>query len=105
MRRRRVIWSDTARDEYLDTVRYIAERNPDAAERVAERIGEAAAKLADFATGRPGRVDGTYEKVVVGQPHILAYEILQLPEGDEAIAILHVIHGARDWPEGSWPAG
>ena len=47
--------------------------------------------------GRSGRVTGTYEKLVPGLPYILAYEIVSRPEG-ELIAILHVLHGARDWP-------
>jgi plasmid stabilization system protein ParE len=87
----------------LAALRYIAEHNPDAAARVARRIEEAGASLADFATGRPGRVKGTYEKVVAGLPYILAYEIIADREGGEVVAILHVIHGARDWPEGQWP--
>ena len=103
--RRRIVWSETARSEYLAALRYIAERNPDAAARVARQIEETGASLAEFATGRPGRVRGTYERVVTGLPYILAYEIVAGPTGDEAVAILHVIHGARDWPEGQWPRG
>jgi len=101
--KRRVVWSDQARDDYHAVIRYIAQDNPDAAERVAERVEQTSASLADFATGRPGRVTGTYEKVVTGLPYILAYEIVGRPEGGETIAILHVIHGARDWPAEQWP--
>src|SRR5690348_9156338 len=101
--RRRVVWSGEARNDYLATIRYIAAENPDAAERVADRIDRAAAALADFATGRPGRVTGTHEKVLVGPPYIFAYEIVARPEGGEAVAILHVIHGARDWRPEQWP--
>jgi plasmid stabilization system protein ParE len=101
--RRRVVWSETARAEYLAIIRFVAERNPDAAARVADRIEEAGVSLGEFATGRPGRVKDTYEKVVTGLPYILAYEIDPLPEGGEMVAILHVIHGARDWSEGQWP--
>lgn len=101
--KRRVVWSNRARDEYLAILRYIAADNVIAAERVADRIEQAAANLSDFAIGRPGRVSGTYEKVLPGLPYILAYEIISRPEGDETVAILHVIHGARDWPEGRWP--
>lgn len=101
--KRRVVWSDTARADYLAIIRYIAERNPDAALRVAERIEDAGAALGDFGTGRPGRVQGTYEKLVTGLPYIIAYEINPRPEGGETVAILHVIHGARDWPEDAWP--
>lgn len=84
-------------------MRYIAERNPDAAARVADRIEAAGAALAEFDTGRAGRVEGTYEKVVPGLPYILAYEIIIATDGDELVAILHVVHMARDWPEGRWP--
>ena len=101
--KRRVVWSNTARDDYLAILRTIAEVNPDAAERVADRIEAAVAGLSDFATGRAGRVTGTYEKVLPGMPYILAYELVSRPEGGEMVAILHVIHGARDWPEGEWP--
>lgn len=102
---RLVVWSKRARDDYLEIIRYIADDDPDAAERVADRFDEAAAALADSATGRAGRVAGIYEKILPGLPYILAYEILILPEGGEMIAILHVIHGARDWPAGEWPKG
>lgn len=102
--KRRVVWSNTARDDYLAVLQHIAEKNPDAAERVANRIESAAVGLSDFATGRTGRVTGTYEKVLPGLPCILAYELVSRPEGGEVIAILHVIHGARDWPAGEWPS-
>ncbi len=58
-----------------------------------------------MATGRPGRVFGTYEKVAPGLPYILAYEIAPGADRSEVVAILHVIHGARDWPADAWPAG
>jgi plasmid stabilization system protein ParE len=101
--KRQVIWSDTARNDYLAIIRYILQDNPEAAERVAGRIEEAAASLSNFATGRAGRVTGTYEKVLPGLPYILAYEILGRPEGGETVAILHVIHSARNWPPEEWP--
>jgi plasmid stabilization system protein ParE len=100
---RRVVWANTARADYLAIIRYIARDNPDAAERVAERIAGAGASLGEFATGRPGRVKDTYEKAIAGLPYILAYEIIARPEGGETVAILHVIHGARNWQEGRWP--
>ena len=103
--KRPVAWADAARADYLSIVRHIAQENPDAAARVAARIEDAAAALSDFATGRAGRVSGTYEKVLPGLPYILAYEILPRPEGGELVAILHVIRGARDWPAEEWPKG
>ncbi|MEJ1979265.1 MAG: type II toxin-antitoxin system RelE/ParE family toxin [Acetobacteraceae bacterium] len=103
--KRRVVWADTARADYLGILRYIADQNPNAAERVAVRIETTAVSLGELATGRPGRVTGTYEKMVSGLPYILAYEIVGGPEGGEWVAILHVIHGARNWPVEEWPAG
>lgn len=101
--RRQVVWSKDARSDYLEILRYIAEDNPDAADRVADRFDQAAAALSDFATGRVGRVTGTYEKVLPGLPYILAYEIIGTDQGVEIVGILRIIHGARDWPAGSWP--
>ncbi len=100
--RRAVVWTNDALNELLAISRHIATDSPTAATRVAARMRIAAANLGDMATGRSGRVTGTYEKLVPGLPYILAYEIASRPEG-ELIAILHVIHGARDWPVGEWP--
>lgn len=97
--KRPVTWSNAARDDYWGIIRYIAQDNSDAAERVANRVDKSAAALGDFATGKAGRVTGTYEKVLHDLPYILVYEIIVRPDGGEAVAILHVIHGARDWPE------
>jgi plasmid stabilization system protein ParE len=96
---RRVVWSVDAHRDYLDILRYIANDNPDAAERVVDAIEDAGNRLGEFATGRPGRVTGTYEKVVTGLPYIIAYALT-----DEAVVIVRVIHTARDWLEDEWPA-
>ena len=103
--KRPVVWTDSARADLLGVFRHIARDNPDAAARVAARVEDAAAGLSDFATGRAGRVSGTYEKVLPGLPYILAYEIVARPDHGEVVTILHVIHGARDWPADEWPAG
>lgn len=70
---------------------------------MAERIEEAAASLGEFAAGRPGRVTGTYEKVIVGLPYILAYEFFAHATGSETVGILRLIHTSRRWTEGEWP--
>ena len=54
-------------------------------------------------TGRPGRVTGTYEKLVTGLPYILAYVIAGTGEQEE-VAIVRVIHTSRDWPAEGWPS-
>lgn len=45
---------------------------------------------------------GTCEKSVPGLPYIIAYERLTR-DAEEVVAILHVIHTARNWPPGEWP--
>lgn len=99
---RRVIWSADARRDYLDILQYIADDNPLAAERVADAIEQTGDGLGEFATGRPGRVTGIYEKSVSRLPYIIAYELTS-QGGREVVAILHVIHTSRDWKAESWP--
>lgn len=99
---RPVVWAEAARRDYLDLLHYIAADNPPAAERVAEAIADAGSRLGDFATGRPGRVTGTYEKPVPRLPYIISYALLPVG-GRESVVILRVIHAARDWPDEAWP--
>ena len=94
--RRDVRWSLDARRELVAITRHITADNPEAAAKVAGRIQAAAASLGEFATGRVGRVAGTFEKVVPTLPYILAYEIAPSAAGGTFVAVLHVIHGARD---------
>ena len=100
---RPVVWSDAALEDFDQAIAYIAERNPVAADRVADRIDETGEALGHMPTGRPGRVTGTYEKIVRGLPYIIAYAIQPLAEGGEVVVILRVIHGARNWTAEQWP--
>jgi toxin ParE1/3/4 len=43
--------------------------------------------------GRPGRVTGTRELVIVGTPYIVPYRVKA-----DVIQIITVLHGARRWP-------
>jgi plasmid stabilization system protein ParE len=99
---RPVVWSIEAQRYNLEILRYIAEDNPFAAERVVDAIEEAGNKLGEMATGRPGRVSGTYEKSLARHPYIIAYELRSI-SGRESVVILRVIHTARDWPAEEWP--
>lgn len=72
---RRLVWSDRSRRDLREIITYIAERNPAAAARVADRIDQAARNLAAMPTGRRGRVSGTYAKPVSGLPYIIAYAL------------------------------
>jgi plasmid stabilization system protein ParE len=101
--KRSVLWAESALAELVESISYIAERNPAAAQRVRAEIDAAARALGIAAIGRRGRVAGTYEKVITGRPYILAYALLARQEGGEAVVILHVIHTSRDWPENEWP--
>ncbi|OWV84818.1 plasmid stabilization protein [Rhizobium sp. R635] len=95
---RPVLWSKEAHRDNLEILRYIAKDNPDAAERVVGAIEDAGNKLGEFATGRPGRVTGTYEKSLTRLPYIISYELRPIA-GRESVVILRVIHTARDWPD------
>jgi toxin ParE1/3/4 len=99
----KVVWSAAALDDFDRSIAFIAAKNPDAAARVADRIDRAARALGKLPTGRQGRVAGTYEKLVTGLPFVLAYALAPTSGGDDALVILRVIHGARDWPPGRWP--
>jgi toxin ParE1/3/4 len=99
---RPVVWSEDARRNYVEIVRYIAQDNPSAAERIADAIEKTGNDLGVFATGRQGRVTGTYEKMVARLPYIIAYAITGKADR-EMIAILRVIHAARNWPKEEWP--
>lgn len=101
--KRSVEWSQAALDDLKEQISFIALDNPTAARHVAQILRLIAAHLGEFATGRPGRVKGSYEKPVPGLPYVIAYR-LKLVGAGEGIFILRVIHTSRDWPEQRWPA-
>jgi toxin ParE1/3/4 len=100
--KRPVRWSRAALEDLKQQIRHIARDNPAAARSVAERIDAAVVALGNRPIGRPGRVGGTYEKLVVGLPYIIVYCVETL-DGNETVFILRVIHTARDWPRAGWP--
>ncbi len=99
---RSVEWTREALDDLKSQIAFIAAENPVAARSVADRLFETCANLGVLATGRPGRVRGTYEKPVPRLPYVVAYAVT-LRESGECISILRIIHGARNWPDESWP--
>jgi len=57
---------------------------------VDERIQTQVEQLLHFPkSGRIGRVEGTYELVIVGTPYVAAYRVFA-----DRVRILRVIHGA-----------
>lgn len=101
--RRAVFWSRDALDDLKQHLGYIAADNPDAAHKIVDTLRKTGDALSDFATGRPGRVSGTYEKSVSRLPYIIAYALI-LNQGREIVAILRVIHTSRNWDEENWPS-
>jgi len=88
-------WQDDAISDLIQVRRFIAIDNPSAAARVADRIRSAVPELArQPGIGRPGRVPGTREKVLVDVPYIIAYHV-----EEDSVVILRVLHTSRKWPE------
>jgi toxin ParE1/3/4 len=84
-------YSARAQRQLLAIQKYICERNPAASVRVGVAISAAAERLRYFPfAGREGRVGGTREWVVRGQPYILVYEAAH------GVMILGVFHGAQE---------
>jgi plasmid stabilization system protein ParE len=84
-----VIWSAGALEELALIRYYIAQFDPRAAERVAERLLAAGDSLRDFP--RRGRqVSGELRRLSIVWPYILEYEIAR-----DTVQILRVRHGAR----------
>ncbi|MGH6926383.1 MAG: type II toxin-antitoxin system RelE/ParE family toxin [Propylenella sp.] len=90
----RIIWSLLAeydRDLHAD---YLAVHSPRAAATLGEAIVRAVEGLLGFPDiGRPGRVPGTRELIVVRTPYLVICE-----RAGETIHILRVLHGAQQWP-------
>lgn len=90
----RLTWGPRARRDLHDLVAYIAEESPQRAELMAQRILTTAQLLSKMpGIGRPGRVQGTRERIAGRTPYILAYKV-----ASGRIRILRVYHGARRWP-------
>lgn len=90
----RIRWLRTALRNVEQAHGFIAKDSPGAAHAVVGRIGAAVQQLVDFPfSGRPGRVKGTRELVVIRTPFIVAYRVR-----GEIVDVLRVIHGAMRWP-------
>lgn len=93
----RVRWLRTALRNLDDEASYIALDDLAAARLVVERVLQAVAALEDQpGIGRPGRVPGTRELVVLKTRYIVPYRV-----HGEVIEILRVFHTSRRPPK-SW---
>lgn len=91
----RVRWLRKALRNLDDEASYIAADSPDAAQIVVRRVLEAVAMLAQQpGMGRPGRVSGTRELVVLETRYIVPYRVR-----GQTIEILRVFHTSRRLPE------
>ena len=91
----RVEWTRRALATLDEISDYIAKDDPNAAQRMAERVFDAVDHLLEHpAMGRMGRLPGTRELVVTGTPYLVPYRVT----GD-VVEILRVFHGAQRWPE------
>lgn len=89
-----VAWRSRALADVSRIVRYIAPDNPVAARRVGREILLAGDSLVMFPhRGRPGRLAGTRELVVM-PPYLIVYRV----SADDAVTILRVWHAAQDRP-------
>ncbi len=90
----KIVWSLIAYDDLRQIEDYVGERNPKAAERMAQAIRRSVESLArDPAMGRPGRVPGTRELVITRTPYVVIYTV-----SAERVEIAAVLHGRQKWP-------
>ncbi|WP_087048361.1 type II toxin-antitoxin system RelE/ParE family toxin [Caballeronia ptereochthonis] len=88
-----VVWTQTARLDLLEIIRYIAERSPAAARAVKEVIESApqSAAIAPYLY-RNGRIPGTRE-IVVHPNYIVVYAVTT-----DSIEVLNVLHSRQCYP-------
>lgn len=65
---RRVVWSDRSRTDLRSIARFVSTNDPSAATAVIAKLRASGIALGGVSTGRPGRIAGTYEKVVAKLP-------------------------------------
>ncbi len=88
-----VRWLRRALENLDDEAACIARDSPPAAAEFVVHLRDSAALLADQPNmGRPGRIPGTRELVVVRFPYILPYRVR-----GHTVEILRVFHTARRW--------
>lgn len=89
-----VIWGRRARRDLYELISYLAEESVKAAEVVTDRLDRGADLLSLMPrAGRPGRINGTRELVVLRTPYILVHRIKR-----SVLEIIRVYHGKRRWP-------
>ena len=90
----KLVWSRRAIRHLTALRQHIAKNSDASAALTASRILEAVAILeTQSEIGRPGRLVGTRELVVVGTPYIIPYRVRR-----ERLELIAVFHGRQKWP-------
>jgi addiction module RelE/StbE family toxin len=90
-----IVWLDRALDDIESVVAFIERENPPASRIMLALIRRGVDQLARFPDiGRPGRISGTRELVIMGTPFIVPYRV-----NAGRVEVLAVMHGARQWPQ------
>jgi toxin ParE1/3/4 len=89
----RIRWTAPARRAFTQHIAFIADDDPDAADRVRVAILEAIELLAEYPhRGRLGRREGTRELVIAQFPsYIVVYRVAK-----SEVRILRIWHGRQD---------
>ena len=88
----KLTWTPPAIERFEEIAAYIAEDNPDAAARIADRIVSATERVLKMPLlGRHGKKADTRELPIAGTPYIMIYRVKP-----DVIEILTIWHGAQD---------
>jgi toxin ParE1/3/4 len=92
----RIVWAESARQEWLESYSYYHARNPEAARRLRRAVMGGVGRLRDFPKmGKPGRVEGTRELVIASTPFVIVYDATP-----DRVEIVHCYHGKTNWQGG-----
>jgi len=90
----RVRWTLPAADDLGSIKNYLQEHYPHFAEPTVRTIYQRIRSLKGLPyLGKPGHCVGTRELALTPLPYVVVYSVK-----DQAVEILHIYHGARDWP-------
>ncbi|SAL67666.1 type II toxin-antitoxin system RelE/ParE family toxin [Caballeronia humi] len=91
-----IIWTDEAREIFLEYLFFISEKDQVAAERLFDRVENSLVPVAYFPySGRPGRVPSTYE-IVAHPNYVVIYEVRE-----KCIEVVDFTHVKKLYPPGS----
>ncbi len=97
-----LVWSDAALEDLLSLYTYIAQDNPEQAQRVIETITRAADGLLTFPwLGKESDVAGLRERTLSRLPYTIVYRVVEdrRAEGTESIIeIARALHDRQNWP-------